>query len=539
MVVVGEVHHVDQDKLIMKKLFFLSVCVCMWSQLHAQIYSYPALSKQFSTSYATGSARMQGMGGNYGVLGADLSSIAGNPAGLGFYSRSEVGMNVGVLDAQSSSSYLMQSSQATNTTLHLPNLGVVITGDYMNRSDWRGTFGLSYSQRAVFTQSMNIQGTNNRSSYLDQLIEKANSRYTYTDGKDVDGNIIDDEYDTYYEAATTPEGVAYQTFLINVNAKTGGAPFNRFEPNLPTNQIGEASNSGVISQWNFSYGANYKERLFVGIGLHFSKLKSINDYSWSEEFVGAEYIGAFESVEKLETTGSGISATLGLIYKLSPSLRMSMAVESPMYYDQMSERLTGTMYPKVFGVPSELNGAPIVITKVNPVRLLPNEFTYQMTTPVKFSAGAAYFLGKRALFSLDAEYVNYPGIHLASTELGAYANERFQAKYNGQVKANYQSVLNLKAGAEIRISSSWSIRGGAASYGNVYASGFDSIDRSQFQISGGLGYRTNAYYIDLGVWQRTGKDAFTPYTLKNAADYGSAALQLTHTQFVIGGGVYF
>ena len=210
-----------------------------------------------------------------------------------------------------------------------------------------------------------------------------------------------------------------------------------------------------------------------------------------------------------------------------------------MYYDQMSERLTGITYPRVFGVPSVLNGTPIIITKVSPVRLLPNEFTYQMTTPFKFSGGAAYFIGKRALISFDAEYVNYPGIHLASTELGASANDQFQAKYNGQVKANYQSALNLKAGAEIRISSSWSFRGGAASYGNAYASGFDSIDRSQFQISGGLGYRTNTYYIDLGVCQRTGKDAFTPYTLKNAADYGSAALQLTNTQFVIGGGVYF
>ena len=539
MVVVGEVHHADQDKLHMKKLLLLSVCVSFWTQVQAQIYSYPTLAKQFSTSYATGSARMQGMGGNFGVLGADLSSIAGNPAGLGFYSRSEVGMNLGVLDAKSSSSYLDQSDQASNTSMHVPNFGVVITGDYMNRSDWRGTFGLSYSQRTVFTQPMKIQGTNNRSSYLDHLIEKANSRYTYAGGKDIDGNIIDDEYDSYYQAASTPEGVAYQTFLINVNSVTGGAPFNRFEPNLPTNQIGEASNSGVISQWNFSYGANYKERLFLGIGLHFSKLKSINNYSWSEEFVGANYVAGFESDEKLETTGSGISATLGMIYKLSSSLRLSLAVESPMYYDQMAERLTGTMFPRVFGVPSELNGAPIVITKVNPVRLLPNEFTYQLTTPFKFSAGAAYFLGKRALLSFDAEYLNYPGIHVASTELGAYANEQFQDKYNGQVKSNYQSALNLKAGAEIRLSASWSVRGGVASYGNVYSTRFDSIDRSQFQVSGGLGYRTNDYYLDLGVWQRTGKDGFTPYTLKNAADYGSAALQISNTQFVIGGGIYF
>jgi hypothetical protein len=59
------------------------------------------------------------------------------------------------------------------------------------------------------------------------------------------------------------------------------------------------------------------------------------------------------------------------------------------------------------------------------------------------------------------------------------------------------------------------------------------------QISGGLGYRTNQFYIDLTAYQRTAKDAFTPYALKNSADYSSASLNLTNLQFMIGGGVYF
>jgi hypothetical protein len=205
----------------------------------------------------------------------------------------------------------------------------------------------------------------------------------------------------------------------------------------------------------------------------------------------------------------------------------------------MAERLTGITYPRIFGVPSELDGNPITITKVNPVRLLPNEFAYQLLTPFKFSAGAAYFFGKRALLSFDAEYMNYDGMRVAATELGAFANQQFKDRYNGQIKSNFQSVLNIKAGAEIRVSSTWSVRGGVASYGQIFAPSYDSIDRTQFQISAGLGYRTNAFYIDLGVWQRTGKDAYTPYTLKNAADFSSAALQITNTQIVLGGGVYF
>jgi len=43
----------------------------------------------------------------------------------------------------------------------------------------------------------------------------------------------------------------------------------------------------------------------------------------------------------------------------------------------------------------------------------------------------------------------------------------------------------------------------------------------------------------LTAYQRTSKDAFTPYALKSSADYSSASLNLTSMQFMIGGGVYF
>jgi hypothetical protein len=41
------------------------------------------------------------------------------------------------------------------------------------------------------------------------------------------------------------------------------------------------------------------------------------------------------------------------------------------------------------------------------------------------------------------------------------------------------------------------------------------------------------------VVQRTGNDAFTPYVLKNATDYASAALKFTNTQITLGGGLFF
>ena len=176
---------------------------------------------------------------------------------------------------------------------------------------------------------------------------------------------------------------------------------------------------------------------------------------------------------------------------------------------------------------------------MGPVKLTPNEFSYQLTTPLKISGGAAYLIGKKALISLDVEYVNYPGMKVSSAELSPSDDLNFQNKYNGQTQKNFQAGMNIKAGTEIRLTPSFSLRGGLASFGNSYSATFDSIDRTVLQFSGGIGYRTNQFYIDLTGYQRTGKDAFTPYTLKNTADYSSATLTLTQSQVLLGLGIYF
>jgi hypothetical protein len=126
-----------------------------------------------------------------------------------------------------------------------------------------------------------------------------------------------------------------------------------------------------------------------------------------------------------------------------------------------------------------------------------------------------------------------------SAELGGGANQAFQTKYNGQIARNFDGALNIKVGSEIRISPSLSVRGGAALFGGGYAASYDTIDRNALQFSGGIGYRKSNFYLDLTAIQRTQKDAYTPYTLKNAADFSSATLDITTTQFMLGGGIYF
>ncbi len=517
----------------MKKAFILLFSVCTLQQAVAQIYTYPGLGKQFSTSYSTGTARMQALGGASSALGADLSALTGNPAGLGFYTRSEVNISLAHTGIQTKSSYLAKTDEASESQIQMPTLGMVISSNNLGGGEWHGSFGFGYSRQAIFIQPIQISGTNNRSSLLDNFIEKAND-------KGATGATLDDEYDSYSGTASSAEALAYQTYLINPNSVTGGAPFERFQPLLPTNQYGTASNSGALTSWDFAYGATYRDQFYLGAALHFSKISSSSSTTWEDEFVGAKNVAGFQYAETLLTNGSGIALSLGGIYKVNPSLRLSLAFRSPTYYDQMNETYDARLFPNVIGIPAiGSTGNPITITKVNPMRLTTNEFTYQFLSPMKVSGGFALFFSKKGFLTADLEYVGYGGMKVYSAELGGGANQAFQTKYNGQIARNFEGALNIKVGSEIRISPSLSVRGGAALFGGGYAAIYDTIDRNALQFSGGIGYRKSNFYLDLTAIQRTQKDAYTPYTLKNAADFSSATLDITTTQFMLGGGIYF
>src|SRR5690606_21811866 len=64
-------------------------CVKASAQMVPGAYDYHELALLFSQYNYKGTARIQGIGGAQVSLGGDLSSALSNPAGLGFYNRSE------------------------------------------------------------------------------------------------------------------------------------------------------------------------------------------------------------------------------------------------------------------------------------------------------------------------------------------------------------------------------------------------------------------------------------------------------------------
>jgi hypothetical protein len=536
--------NLNKKKQKMKPLkYFLTLCVALSGmKASAQIYSYNELARTFSQSGTTGAARFQAIGGSHTALAADLTSISSNPAGLGFYKRSELGLSLGLNSLNSTAQYIDGSTDDSKLNVNLPNFGIVFggNGSYNNQSgDWRGAFGVSYNRQASLHNNFSYEGTNNRSSFVDYVAEQATlAGYT---GAQLDGP---DHWNSQSQQALSTEGLFYQAYLINptkVNANgVGLPPYARYDVNSPVRQTGSYSSKGAISNWTFGYGTSYKDKFYLGGSLGLARMRFDSKNSIQEVYTTGKSVRGMTYNETLVTDGSGLNISLGIIYKPTNSLRVGAAYTSPTWYSEIKETFNQNVTPNVIGIPStDNNGKPVTITSVSKVESAPNEFTYQLRTPSKASVGIAYFFGKNGFISADVESVGYAGMQVSSEELSASADANFKNKYNGRIKNNYQNAMNVKLGGEYR-TGTLNFRAGVAQYGDPYKSSYDGIDRSQLVLSGGIGVRNETFYFDAAVTHSNANSAYTPYVIqRSTSDYTSAKLNNSNTNLILSVGVFF
>ena len=72
-----------------------------------------------------GTARYAGLGGAMGALGADMSAISMNPAGMGRYSRSDFSFTGDLTFTQSKGAYDGNTLNASKANFNVSNVGVV------------------------------------------------------------------------------------------------------------------------------------------------------------------------------------------------------------------------------------------------------------------------------------------------------------------------------------------------------------------------------------------------------------------------------
>ena len=80
---------------------------------------------RFSRIFYSGTARFNGLSGAFGAVGADFSTLATNPAGIGLYKKSEMTFTIAPTDAYASSTYNGITSTDYRLNFGIGNFGVV------------------------------------------------------------------------------------------------------------------------------------------------------------------------------------------------------------------------------------------------------------------------------------------------------------------------------------------------------------------------------------------------------------------------------
>ncbi|MDA9555327.1 outer membrane protein transport protein [Pelobium sp.] len=467
----------------LRKTLLVAVTVMAAQASYAQ---YLADVLRFSQLQNSSTARIDATGGFKSSIGGDLSSLYGNPAGLGMFSKSEFGFTPSLKLRNNDISITGQNQNNNSSNLDFNNIGVVFHSKVYKKGDLKKglislNFGIGYQKKNAFKNdflytNQTAQTTPNTSNGLgDYFAETATQ-----EGK------------TQNNLTSQVNGAAYDSRLIteDTNNPTIYYPLTA----LDANQIQTVNRSGGSSSVDFSMGANISNNVFIGASLGLASFKYLSFEQTNENYNTQSLKYNVDYNRNFDTNGSGVNLKLGMILKPVNSLRIGLTFESPTWYtisDNYSE---------------ELNNKSANISGIDSY-----PFDYQLRTPAKVNGGLSYFFGNNGFISADVGFVDYSTIKFTSNDATTSSNT------NRAVKQNYQNVINYNIGGEVKIQSNLLLRAGYQLQGNPYK----NTNNSDFEVksySGGLGYRFGNQFLDLTLINSNNKLYYRNYVLSDNSE---------------------
>src|SRR5690606_5696500 len=118
------------------------------------------------------SARFKALGNAQTALGGDLSSISGNPAGLGFFGQSDIGLSFDFSSDVNKALYFGTNSKNNVDKLGINQAAAVFhipmrraQGSNLSSGWLNFNIGIGYHRTGNFNSTMGFTGINDESSY--------------------------------------------------------------------------------------------------------------------------------------------------------------------------------------------------------------------------------------------------------------------------------------------------------------------------------------------------------------------------------------
>ena len=465
-----------------------------------------------------GTARFMSMGGAFGALGGDLTTLSQNPAGIGVYRSNEIGVTVD-LDIQSASSEGGDGKfNANQTKFLLNNIGGVLTLRLPSSTVPNLNFGFTYNRTATFNRKYGGNLGTIQNSLTNWIAGMTNS-----EGVTVDAVTGDDHFNPYQEdqsgyMAPWLSTLAYNSFFIN---PVGPDDDPTWEGQYGTGTSGSAYynvvETGGVDSFNIAFGGNFANKLFWGMDFDITSLNFTQNTIYGENLQDA-YVMSDRGIEQTSSnwslrnyynmSGTGFAYKLGLIFKPIQEFRVGFAFHTPTYY----------YINQTFGASTDYsyNGAPYLGQDTNDG--VPGYSEMRFRSPWHIIVSAAGVIGKSLIVSADYEWTQTSKMHFKdpASYYGGYwgimPSEDSYNVVNEDIQNYYKNQNTLRVGAEFRVTPQFSVRAGYSNVSSpvrsVAESGQEVIytagTRPDFRFDNtinyytcGLGYRTGGFYADL------------------------------------------
>ena len=490
-------------------------------------------SANIATQDLNGTARYVGMGGAMEALGADISTISTNPAGIGLFRKSGISFSMGATSVKGDDTSVADKLNITGkkTPMSFDQIGFV----YANETS-RGNFvncAFNYHKSRNFNQILShmssLNGASlNKLSYQKGMIGDARNGGFYADFNE------DDDLIGYYselspvtsQCFSQVDYLMWNAFLVD--PKDGNAYYyDGYDYLFARNQ------KGYISNYDFNVSGNHNDRIYWGITFGIKDVKYKHNQVYSEDIndIKGNAAGYIDMVDKREITGQGYDIKAGIIFRpidASP-LRIGLSVSTPTWYELKSYNNT-----KILNNGYDENLKQNIGFEGD--YYTSDEYKYKVFTPWKFGASIGYTIGKEIALGASYEYADYSSLDNRNITGVDYnydgsttSASKSDMKMNSHTEKSLCGVSTLKLGAEYKPMPELSIRAGYNYVSQMYDDKAErttmiNVDSCYFssttdfvnwkatnRFTLGVGFNIDDFNIDVAYQRSMQKGDFHPF----------------------------
>lgn len=489
----------------MKKIILMAMAMMPCAMFAQETYE----NANIVTEDLNGTARYVGMGGALEALGADISTISSNPAGVGTIRRSGLSVTGGLVSQADAPDTKL--GDATHASFDQVGLVYVFDLGRGRRINW----GFNYHKDRNYNGLLSVKDNLSNSS-LDKLSAVKGYEgvyepyFTKDDVMLANGNGFN-QLDYLY-------GNVLGTYWVN-NGQVMWDNYNGQD------YILNRATTGSASTFDFNVSGNVSDNLYLGVTLGVKDIDHRQRTEYIEGLLdGNTYIGDIVINDYREITGTGYNLKFGAIYQpLNDSpFRVGAYVHTPTWYSLNTYNMT-SMYNQLdgnFGFYDDGNSE--------------ESYDYRVNGPWKFGLSAGHVIGNSVVLGATYEYADYGATktRILDDDYNSYYLEG--SSYNDEnmnlhTKQTLKGVSTLKVGAEVYPAENWAVRlgynyvsamydkdgykdGSIDSPGSFYASQADYTNwGATNRVTCGFGYSKNGFGFDVAYQFSATNGEFTPF----------------------------